>query len=1025
MALHAAETLTMTLHNTTRAAQSRTALTGLLLVLLPVLGYFPLARAQSIGRADSQYGEAVGKAYAGKRLSELLLSDRYQRAADKPYFEGLIWSVPAQTREQRELKNSLLSDLYDRLGPDHPLYQLIDSRPVTSRVLLKSTDPLLMDVRPDWDPELDYNHAVTVPQRPATVRVLDARGDPCLTEHVGSRDVLDYLKACRMAGGAHTAVLWLVQPDGRTESVELGAWANKPRSVPMPGAWLWLEDKPLLRKAAMPAGFSERMVKFLATQGVSGDAPARALVVGQATAAQQFAASQQSTASQGMSSSPSSASSSSASPSGAQPSVSAPVSLPDQSSLPGTVLGYAGRDLPVSTSEFGTVGLWQSPTARMKPTGSFTFTQSVIEPYRRYNVFVQPFEWLEAGFRYTDIENREYTPGNPQSFKDKSIDFKLRLLKESAWLPQVAMGMRDLGGTGLFSGEYVVASKRHGDFDFSLGMGWGYFGKRGDVRNPLGRIASSFDQRTGGFGSAGDSGKGGELSTSTYFHGPAALFGGVQYHTPWDPLVFKLEYDSNDYKTEPLGNAFTQTSRFNYGFVYKVSNFFDIRMARERGDTTMIGFSFTADLLGPAPLKVLDKPKTPVVAKQDNKMPDWSKTAQDVNAETEWAVRSIARNGRELTLTLDKAPGFYLDSKLERAAAVINRDAPKDIDWLNFDFNDRGLGLAEQTVDRKAFVRERTEYVADADKVAVSTKPMPRSVPPDTETLFEKPPAPYTLTFTPTFQQTLGGPSGFLFYQLGVGARAEVRLTERTWWSAFAKYRLLDNYENYAAAGKDGTLPEVRSLLRDYQTNDKFNIPNLQLTHVEKLGDGHYASVYGGLLEWMFGGVGAEYLYRPFGSPLALGVDVNRVRQRGFDQQFDFRDYRATTGHATLYWDTGFEDVVAKLAVGQYLAKDRGFTLDLSRAFRNGVVMGGYFTRTNVTPEQFGEGSFDKGLYIGIPFDAVLPKSSAGYYSAGWQPLTRDGGARLQRYQQLYSITDKTGTRALFNQAVQGGAVLR
>ena len=42
-------------------------------------------------------------------------------------------------------------------------------------------------------------------------------------------------------------------------------------------------------------------------------------------------------------------------------------------------------------------------------------------------------------------------------------------------MPQIAVGLSDFAGTGLFSGEYLVASKRYGSFDFSLGMGWGIY----------------------------------------------------------------------------------------------------------------------------------------------------------------------------------------------------------------------------------------------------------------------------------------------------------------------------------------------------------------------------------------------------------------------------------------------------------------------------------------------------------------------------------------------------------------------
>ena len=67
---------------------------------------------------------------------------------------------------------------------------------------------------------------------------------------------------------------------------------------------------------------------------------------------------------------------------------------------------------------------------------------------------VQPLDWLEAGFRYTNISNRLYSAdpsfSGDQALKDKSFDAKFRLWTESAYMPQVALGFRDFAGTGLF-----------------------------------------------------------------------------------------------------------------------------------------------------------------------------------------------------------------------------------------------------------------------------------------------------------------------------------------------------------------------------------------------------------------------------------------------------------------------------------------------------------------------------------------------------------------------------------------------
>ena len=62
---------------------------------------------------------------------------------------------------------------------------------------------------------------------------------------------------------------------------------------------------------------------------------------------------------------------------------------------------------------------------------------------------------------------------------------EFRLEPESFYLPNVAIGIRDMGGTGLFSGEYLVGSKKFGFLDLSMGIGWGMLATESNIRNPL------------------------------------------------------------------------------------------------------------------------------------------------------------------------------------------------------------------------------------------------------------------------------------------------------------------------------------------------------------------------------------------------------------------------------------------------------------------------------------------------------------------------------------------------------------
>ena len=86
------------------------------------------------------------------------------------------------------------------------------------------------------------------------------------------------------------------------------------------------------------------------------------------------------------------------------------------------------------------------------------------------------------------------------------------------------------------------------------------------------------------------------------------------------------------------------------------------------------------------------------------------------------------------------------------------------------------------------------------------------------------------------------------------------------------------------------------------------------------------------------------------------------------------------------------------LYAGKYLARDVGATLEVRRTFDNGWMVGLWATKTNVSAEEFGEGSFDKGLFFKIPLDGLLGKRSRSYYSTRVRPVQRDGGQRLEDF---------------------------
>jgi hypothetical protein len=110
----------------------------------------------------------------------------------------------------------------------------------------------------------------------------------------------------------------------------------------------------------------------------------------------------------------------------------------------------------------------------------------------------------------------------------------------------------------------------------------------------------------------------------------------------------------------------------------------------------------------------------------------------------------------------------------------------------------------------------------------------------------------------------------------------------------------------------------------------------------------------------------------------------------------------------SVYYASPWYGLNFNIHAGRYLAGDYGATFELTRRFDSGVEIGAFATFTNVPFSKFGEGSFDKGIIIHIPFEWALPIFSQGSYDLTLRSLTRDGGQRLDNDDSLYRETLST-----------------
>ncbi|MES3040546.1 MAG: YjbH domain-containing protein [Pseudomonadota bacterium] len=671
----------------------------------------------------------------------------------------------------------------------------------------------------------------------------------------------------------------------------------------------------------------------------------------------------------------------------------------------------------ITANDFGMSGALQTPSARMRESGDLSLSISQTTPYTRLNLILQPFDWLQGGFRYVDVSNLLFDPtgaiaGN-QSYKDKGIDVKFRVAKETRRLPEIAVGIQDVGGTGLFAGEYVVGSKRYRQLDISAGLGWGYLGATGDFGNPLGIN----DRPTGTVQN------GGSFNTNQYFRGRVSPFASLQYQPEFSAFIFKLEYEGNDYQSESFSNNQKQSSPFNAGVVWQAAPFFDLQVALERGNTAMVGLTFHTNLAkasiqprryDPAPEPI----KTAVTSQEtvnEANLQAWLPTLEE---QAGLSISNLSLRNDELIIQAESQRYRHGSEAADRVARVLNNRVPSHIRWFTLQQELYGLTLLDASIDRQLWLKTQLEPTSAGEKAAAIQADAPALRESSSAPVHYKAPLKRGSGGVGLgYQQTLGGPDGFVLYQLSVNAEGEYRLAPGLWLNGVANYRFFDNYDNFNYTGPS-KLQRVRTFAREYLTTSTITVPNAQITGVTALAPDVYAMAYAGYLESMFAGVGGEVLYRPFGRGVAFGVDVNYVQQREFDQLAGFCksaqdngktiscDYRVLTSHASLYWRTGWQGVLATLKAGRYLAKDVGVTLDMSRQFPNGVEMGAYATVTDAG-KAFGEGSFDKGIYVRVPFDLFLPKATRSVASINWSPLTRDGGALLNRKYTLHGLTEQ------------------
>ena len=644
----------------------------------------------------------------------------------------------------------------------------------------------------------------------------------------------------------------------------------------------------------------------------------------------------------------------------------------------------------------------QLPSAHSRPEGSVSFIFNKNPIWKYGTLSVSPFNWLEASYFYYRPSDLLWGAASKKGqYLDKGFNFKLIYRSNNSQFPNIALGLDDFAGTGYFGREYVVSTKDFQNTKVTLGLGWGKFTGEGSFKNPLSSVSERFTFRPDPSENAGFAGK---PSYKEWFRGDAAFFGGLEYTIPnAKGIKIKLEYDpfdyfdfSANYRVDALEHIRNKDSKINFGLSFPINKFLTIDTSYIKGNTFNLSFSFglnfNEDYSKKKKLNLNVKKNTDEVK---SKKVFYKELLSNLNKnELFLQTANLNDNGR---LDVSVSTTNYRNSV--RSSAYVAEISKKlgdlneiDLSVINVSHINAGIELNNITYIANYFEEESNIPV----EVAIRNTSIDSGNPLVIQNHEFKPRVPFPLyfgTFNPSVVSHVGYPSKFYLGGINLDYLGELQFNRNLIFSFLLSQRIYGNLDE-TISRPDSQLENVRTGVVNYIKEDDIKVTNMQMDYIFSPYKDIYARITGGIFETMYAGLGVEFLYKPFDKKYSFGIELFDVKQRSYKQRFDFLEYRTTTGHFSFDYQLPM-GIIANLSLGRYLAKDDGYTLDLSRRTKSGFLTGFYFTRTDVPAELFGEGSFDKGFYFQFPLDIFSNDYRGDYTTFKFAPLTRDGGAKL------------------------------
>ncbi|MBI5683284.1 MAG: YjbH domain-containing protein, partial [Deltaproteobacteria bacterium] len=608
---------------------------------------------------------------------------------------------------------------------------------------------------------------------------------------------------------------------------------------------------------------------------------------------------------------------------------------------------------------------------------------SQIKPYRYYYMGVSPLKGLEIDGRITEVIDIPALTSGYGNYKDKAIDLKYQLIRESKYLPAFAIGIMDPHGTRVYSSQYLAASKQIYPFDFTIGFGNGRFGK-----NPLPSQGEGFGIEM--------------FQESKTWLKDSQFFGGIQF-APSDKYAFVLEYSPIKYHKQTSDPARSKyfnepvPSPYNIGFRWKPYKWIEADFSYQRGNQIGVNLSFNFDI---------GKPIVPIydhLYKEKLRDKDSSIGARITRVlyYSGFSGISVAVKDNDLWIEAQNDKYYYTTRAIDVITKVLAEISPQDVNNVHIIIKENGISKMEFTTTMADIIDLHSEKLTAGEFRYLS------KVNTDISKALDEPQE-HTKTFEygikPSFQTFLNDPSGFFKYRLGIAGW----LTYHPWDGA-SIVTGLEGYpiNNVTSRNKPLSIP-VRTDIVDYK-KENVALGKLMFDQIYKMPNELYGRVSAGYLEVQYAGLDGEVAKPFFDGRVVLGVGGSIVKKRMPDNLFKLKEDDARDFYHTTFFNTRLnfpeKEISVDFKTGRFLAGDVGTKLTVSK-FINGVILSAWysFTDTSVFSDDFNRGYHDKGIGVIIPLRLFKGSDSRTSFHYGLSPWTRDVAQDIEHHNDLFDF---------------------